>query len=75
MKNIVKNKIYCLKKNQKLLMTSKKAGEKAKFESFSNIYIDSLVLGDWENQDYNLISPCISCKRYEFFKIFTDKKL
>ena len=36
MKKIIKDKVYFLKKNQKLLMTSKKQGEEAIFESITD---------------------------------------
>lgn len=72
MKKIIENKIYYLKKNQKLLMTSKKAGEKAIFECVSD-NMDSLILGNWGNEELNFTKHSICLKRHEFFKVFTDK--
>jgi hypothetical protein len=72
MKKLIKDKIYYLKKNQKLLMTSKKAGEKATFECVSD-NMNSLILGNWVNEEFNFTKPSICLKRHEFFQVFTDK--
>ena len=72
MKKVLENKIYYLKKNQNLLSTNRKAGEKATFEWTSN-NAESLVFGSWVNESFNGSKPSICLKRYEFFKVFSDK--
>jgi len=71
MKNIIKNKIYYLKK-QSILRTSKNVGAEAIFD-FIPENRNSVMYGNWVEETENP-KPEIAIMKYEFFKVFSDKK-